>query len=143
MLEPCIGDMTFVRCLRLAEMCPHASDRRSFFGGRTPNFLLFARLGQRDLCGHRLKYAAACVGTHVKQQHLEQQQQQPAEEAGRSSKLFVQNLAYAGMAPCQRLTQTDLACCSLLRFHSHHLANSAVSAPRKLPMFNSDKASKW
>ena len=45
------------------------------------------------LVGDTLGYCTARVFTLVQQLHLEQQQQQAAEEAGSSGKLFLQSLA--------------------------------------------------
>ena len=84
--------------------------------------MLLARLRQRCLC------LAMAIGSGTLQRVLvpscnsstwssssNKQQKKQAAAASSSCKTSPADMAHAGMAPCRRLTQTDLASCSLLR----------------------------
>ena len=65
------------------------------------------------------------------------QQKKQATAASSSRKTSPADMAHAGMAPCRRLTQTDLASASA--YLHNHQASSAISAPRKRPRFNREQ----
>ena len=150
MVAPSMVDMRFDRCFLLAENFPDASDWPSFAReGRRTDFLLFARLRQRFIwlairsgtlqrvCIPSCNSSTTCSSSSNKQQ--EKQAAAPSS----SYKTSPADMAHAGMAPCRRLTPTDLSSClwSPSYLHNHHQASSAVSAPRKRSRFNRDKAS--
>ena len=139
-------DMRFDSCFLLAENFPDAWGWPSFpREGRRPNFLILARLRQRyfwlairsgtlqRVCVPSWNSSTTCSSSN-------KQQKKQAASASSSCRTSPADMAHAGMAPCRRLTQTDLASCSLSYLHNHQ-ASSAVSAPRKRPRFNRAKVS--
>ena len=121
LVEPNMVNMRFDSCFLLAENFPDASDWPSFpREGLRPDFLLLARLRQRCLwlairsstlqrvCVPSCNSSTTCSSSN-------KQQKKQAAAASSFCKTSPADMANAGMAPCRRLTQTDLASCSLLR----------------------------
>ena len=149
MVQVYMGDMRFDRCIMLAKISPDALDWPNFpreWG--TPDFLLLARLRQRcpwkairsgtlqRVCVPSCNSSTTCSSSTNKQQKKQ------AAAARSSCKTSPADIAHAGMAPCRRLTQTDLASCSLLRISTAIIRPAAQSQlPRKRSRFNRDKAS--
>ena len=130
-------DMIFDSCFLLAENFPDALDWPSFpREGRRPDFLLLARLRQRCLwlairsgtlqrvCVPSCNSSTTCSSSSNKQR-----KKQAAAAASSSNKTSPADMAHAGMAPCRRLTQTDLASCSLLRISTTTIRPAAQSQP--------------
>ena len=124
MVETNMVDMIFDSCFLLAENFPDALDWPSFpREGRRPDFLLLARLRQRCLwlairsgtlqrvCVPSCNSSTTCSSSSSSSKRQKKQ----AAPSSSSCKTSPADMAHAGMAPCRRLTQTDLASCSLLR----------------------------
>ena len=105
----------------LAENFPQVLDwPRYSREGRRPDFLLLARLRQRCLwlairSGTLQRVCVPSCNNSAWSSSSNKQQKKQAAAASSSCKTSPADMAHAGMAPCRRLTQTDLASCSLLR----------------------------
>ena len=128
-----MGDMRFDRCILLADNSPDALDWSSLpREWRRPDFLPETRL---PLAGDTLGYiiCSACVyprataapGAYFSSSNKHRKKQAAA--ASSSCETSPADMAHAGMAPCRRLTQTDLACCSLLRISTTTIRLAAQS----------------
>ena len=122
MVEPNMVDMRFDGCFLLAENLLGALDWPSFpREGRRPDFLLLARLRQRCLwlairSGTLLRVCVpSCNSSTTCGSSSNKQQKKQAAAGSSSCKTSPADMAHAGMAACRRLTQTDLASCSLFR----------------------------
>ena len=125
MVEPNMVDMRFDSCFLLAETFPDALDWPSFpREGRRPDFLFFCSFqATLPLAGDTLAgtLQRVCVPscnsstTCSSSSSSSKRQKKQAAPSSSSCKTSPADMAHAGMAPCRRLTQTDLASCSLLR----------------------------
>ena len=141
--------MGFDLYIMLAKNSPDALDWPNFpreWG--TPDFLLLAPMRQRCLClairsgTTQRVLVPSCNSSTWSSSSNKQQKKQAAAAASSSCKTSPADVAHAGMAPCRRLTQTDLASCSLLRISTAIIRPAAQSQlPRKRSRFNRDKAS--
>ena len=120
MVEPYMGDMRFARCNLLAKLSPVALDWPSFpREWRIPDFLLLARLRQRCFLWLAIRSGTlqrVCLSSWNSStcSSSNEQRKKQAAAASSSCKTSPWDMAHTDMAPCQRLTTTDLASCSLL-----------------------------
>ena len=122
MVEPNMVDMSFDSCFLLAENFPGALDWPSFpREGRRPDFPVLSLLRQcclwlairsRVLCRACVPSCNSSTNCSIS---INKQQKKQAAAASSSYNTSPADMAHAGMASCRRLTQTDLASCSLLR----------------------------
>ena len=120
MVEPFMGDLRFDRCILLANNSPNASDwpryPESGVDQTSCPFQTTLPLA-RDTLGYII--CSACVYPRATAApgaccSSNKQQKKQAAAASSSCETSPADMAHAGMAPCRRLTQTDLASCSPL-----------------------------
>ena len=133
MVEPNMVDMRLDSCFLLAENFPDALDWPSFpREGRRPDFLLLARLRQRCFwlairSGTLQRVCVPSCNSSTWSGSSNKQQKKQAAAASSYCKTSPAD-AHAGMAPCRRLTQTDLSSCSRLLCISRTIIRPAVQS---------------